>query len=158
MSLNKYVPPPGGRPGRPQTNRGEISPPKKPRSSWNKTASKKKKKKSVDVYIILILSAVCWRCFQAFIVCGFVSVLFLALVFERWKYCLIGRCHHLSCVCDVVLPPESAGGGRKMLRLDCKSGLGCQERRLTGGYGGERHLKNKTRSRNNRNTKQLDDG
>lgn len=132
--------PPPGEAGQTTNKLRRNFSPEKTKSSWNKTASKKK---SVDVYIILILSAVCWRCFQAFIVCGFVSVLFLALVFERWKNCLIGRCRHLSCVCDVVLPPESAGGGRKTLRLDCKSGLGCQERRLTGGYGGGRISKTK---------------
>lgn len=30
-----------------------------------------------------------------------------------------------------------------MLRLDCKSGLSCQERRLTAGYGGGRISKTK---------------
>lgn len=78
---------------------------------------------------------------------AFVSVLFLALVFERLENCSIGRCRHLSCVCDVVLPPESAGGGRKTLRLDCKSGLGCQGRRLTGGYGRRAHLQKRAPAR-----------
>lgn len=85
MSLNKYVAPPGGGRADHKQTEEKFLPRKNKIVLEQNGIQKKKKKKSVDVYIILILSAVCWRCFQAFIVCGFVSVLFLALVFERWK-------------------------------------------------------------------------